>query len=164
MDDKDIYTEANKREKVRTIMSPSGRFRLEVAGYSTKHGCWDHTRGIVYRVGDGAEVCDIKRNYSTFHHSFVTKNGQEWLITGRSYMGQTIVNLDTGVEYNDSKYPDKYEGWGFCWADAQLSEDGNTLTVEGCHWACPYEFVTFDFTDPSKGWPELERLDDGEDS
>jgi hypothetical protein len=91
------------------------------------------------------------------------KNDQEWLITGRSYMGQTIVNLDTAQEYNDPKHPDKYEGHEFCWADAQLSLDGNVLIVEGCHWAAPYEKVEYDFTDPSKGWPLIRYLEEEEE-
>jgi len=28
--------------------------------------------------------------------------------------------------------------------------------VDGCYWACPYEYKFFDFSDPSKGWPELD--------
>jgi hypothetical protein len=72
-------------------------------------------------------------------------------------MGQTIVNLDTGEEYNDSQWKNgKYQGSEFCWAAHYLSPDGNTLAVDGCHWACPYEIKFYDFTDPSKGWPELE--------
>jgi len=134
--------------------SPSGRFHLLVRYYKTKEGCWSYSRGTVYRKDTGEEVCDIKRNYSTFHHSFVEKSGQEWLITGRSYMSQTIVNLDTGEEFEPDE--DHYDGFAFCWASCSISPDGNTLVVDGCHWACPYEFRFYDFTDPSKGWKQLE--------
>ena len=134
-------------------LSPSGRFKLDIRYYKTRAGAWDYSRGIVKRMSDGAEICDIKRNYSTFHHSFVTKADQEWLITGRSYMSQTIVNLDTGEEFEPKGT--HFDGYGFCWAQHYLSPDGNTLVVNGCHWACPYEFKFFDFSDPSKGWPEL---------
>jgi hypothetical protein len=142
--------EANRREK----LSPSGRYRLLIRYYSTKKGCWNYSRGTVYRISDDKEICDIKRNYSTFHNSFVSKNDQEYLITGRSYMSQTIVNLDTGEVFE----PDgnQHDGMAFCWARAALSPDGNTLLVDGCHWACPYEYRFFDFTDPSKGWKRLD--------
>jgi len=43
----------------------------------------------------------------------------------------------------------------FCWAATVLSPDGRTLLVDGCHWACPYEYRFYDFTDPAKGWPAL---------
>lgn len=148
------FEEGNKQGDDRIVLSPSGRYRLVISSYKTKEGGWNYTRGRVYRVQDDHLICDIKRNYSGFHHSFVTKNGEEWLITGRSYMSQTIVNLETGAEYEPSG--EQYNGFAFCWAKAVLSPDGNTLLVDGCYWAAPYEYKFFDFTNPAKGWPELE--------
>lgn len=92
----------------REIRSTSGRYRLVIRSYRTRPGCWNYTRGTVVRLSDGAEVCDIKRNYSVFHHSFIEKDGREFLITGRSYMSQTIVDLDRGIEYEPSG--DHYHG------------------------------------------------------
>lgn len=135
--------------------SPSGRFRLEVRTYRTKPNCWCYSRGTVIRVADGAVVADVRRNYSNFHHSFVTKDGREHLIAGRSYMGQTIVDLERGHEWSDPKHPDGYDGMEFCWAASMLSPDGRTLLVDGCHWACPYEYRFYDLTDPAQGWPAL---------
>lgn len=147
-----LVAEATKEE-----MSPSGRHRLLIRYYEQGENYWRYSRGTVYRVSDGTEVADVKRNYSTFHHSFVTKGGQEYLISGRSYMGQTIVNLDTGVELNDRRWKgDKYQGSEFCWATHRLAPGGCTLLVDGCVWAGPYEYRFYDFTDPaSRGWPEL---------
>jgi hypothetical protein len=134
-------------------ISLSGKYRLLIRYYKTKEGCWNYSRGTVYRISDKKEICDIKRNYSSFTHSFIEKNNQEWLITGRSYMSQTIINLDTGEEFEPGG--DQYNGFAFCWINTHLSPDENTLVVEGCHWACPYEYRFFDFTDPSKGWSAL---------
>lgn len=140
----------------RVIQSPSGRFELEIQGVTTEKG-FNHSLDIVRRVSHGEEVVRIERNYGSFHHGFVTKNDEEYLIAGRSYMGQTIINLDQGVEYNDEKWPDGYEGWEFCWArPVALSPDGDLLCVAGCHWAAPYEFRVYDFSDPSKGLPEIQ--------
>src|SRR5262245_24517694 len=88
------------------VMSPSGRFRLTIRTYRTTG--WNFSRGTVARVADGATVCDIQRNYGMFHHSFVTKDGREYLITGRSYMSQTIVDLDRGQEFEPAG--DHYNG------------------------------------------------------
>jgi hypothetical protein len=136
-------------------LSPSGRFKLLIRFYSTQTGSWSVSRGTVTRVSDGTEVCDIIRNYG-FTYSWVTKGEHEYLISGRSYMSQTIVNLDTGVEMEpEGKH---YDSYAFCWADATLV-DNNTLLVDGCHWACPYEFRFYDFSDPETlGWPELSVL------
>jgi len=157
----DFFVEENRKEKTYTKQSPSGRYQLEISYYGTKKGCWNYSRGIVRRVATDEVVCDIKRNYSSFTHSFIEKNGQEYLITGRSYMSQTIINLDTGQEWEPPG--DQYDGHAFCWTGAQITPDGNTLIVDGCHWACPFETRFYDFTDPSQGWPELKAYKAGKD-
>jgi hypothetical protein len=133
--------------------SPSGRFRLLPRIYSTKPSAWNYSRGTVYRVADGYEVCDIKRNLSGFHHTFFNRHGQEWLLAGRSYMSQTLVNLETGEEFEPSG--DQYNSSAFCWQQGFISPDGNTWAVLGCYWACPEEIKFFDFSHPAQGWPEL---------
>ncbi len=144
--------EANLRETSEKP-SPSGRFRIVVGSYATAPGTWSYSRITVYRVADGAVVADLCRCYDGFHGAIVVKNGREWLISGRSYMSQTIVDLESGAEYEPPG--DHYDGHAFCWGHPQLSPDGLTLAVNGCHWACPWEWRFYDFTDPSKGWPEL---------
>lgn len=152
MPEVDYYVEANLQPQcAKEILSPSGKFRLLIRHYGTKPGYWSYSRGTVYQ-GD-QEVCDIKRDYHSFTHSFIVKNGQEWLITGRSYMSQTIVNLETGQIYEPPG--DQFESHAFCWVEARLSPDERVLVVAGCHWACPYEFRFYDFSDPARGWPEL---------
>jgi hypothetical protein len=78
--------------------SPTKKYKLVVTVYRTKKDCWAYTRGELYRVSNNKLIADIGRNYSDFSYSFQVKNDQEYLITGRSYMGQTIVNLDEGWE------------------------------------------------------------------
>lgn len=140
------------------ILSPSGRFRMLIRTYH-RPPSWDYTRGTVVRVGGGPAVCDIKRNFSKFHHSFVAKDGREYLIAGHSYTSQTIVDLDRGEVMEPPG--DHYDSNSFCWARAMLSPDGNTLAVDGCFWACPYEYRFYDFTDPSCGWTAL-PVDNGD--
>lgn len=149
----DENEEIGSREE---LISPSGRFKLLLRYYTTKKGCWNYSRGTVYRLSDNKEICDIKRNYSHFAKSFVTKNNCEWLITGRSYMSQTIINLDTEEIFesdNDNQ---------FCWINAVLTPDENTLIVNGCYWAAPEEYKFFDFSEPSQGWKELNIFNNGE--
>ena len=150
----EYFTDENEVMDRRTEkVTPSGRHKLITRYYSTRKGCWNYSRGTFYRISDGKEICDIKRNYSSFYHSFLTKNNQEWVVTGRSYMSQTIINLDTGEIFEPEG--DQYNGGAFCWIGATLLSDERTLMVEGCVWACPYEYRFYDFSDPSKGWPEL---------
>jgi hypothetical protein len=152
-------TDANRREGADTELSPSGRYRLVVTVHAAGSRGWDYSRGRVWRVADGLVICEIKRNYPSFHRSFVVKDHREYLIAGRSYMSQTIVDLDRGVEYEPSS--DQYNGSNFCWAACTLSPDGRTLAVDGCHWGGAYEFRFYDFTDPALGWPELPIVFEG---
>lgn len=132
-------------------ISPSGKYRLLVSNYKTKPGAWEVTKGQVFD-GD-REICEIRRNYA-FTHSWVKKGEVEYLITGRSYMQQTIVNLSTGEVY------DSGEADGFCWISAALLPDEKTLAVLGCYWAAPEVYAFFDFSDPARGWPQLPVGDD----
>ncbi len=148
-----FFDDANLQGEPSQVTSPSGRYRLTIRTYRTGPHTWSYARGTVVRIADGTQVCDIKRNLGEFHHSFVTKDACEYLITGRSYMSQTIVNLDHAVE--TEPVADHYDGAAFCWAACYLSPNGNTLAVDGCIWACPYEVRFFDFSDPTRGWPAL---------
>ncbi len=130
------------------LISPSGRYRLCIRTYATAGG-GSYTRGTVVRIAGGAIVCDLERDHGIFHHAFVTRGGREYLLTGRTVTSQTIVDLDGGAEYEPTGGDD------FCWVGCYPSPDGDTLAVDGCYWACPYELRFFDFTDPARGWPEL---------
>jgi len=152
--------ENENKDRRKEGITPSGRFKLVTRYYSTKKGCWSYSRGTFYRLSDNKEIADIKRNYSHFAHSVINKNNQEWIVTGRSYMSQTIINLDTGEIFEPKG--DQYDGHAFCWVGCTLSPDEKTLIVDGCYWAAPYEYKFFDFSDPSKGWPELKVYEDGE--
>ncbi|MEO7097044.1 MAG: hypothetical protein ABI175_27540, partial [Polyangiales bacterium] len=144
----------------RVVLSPSGRFRLTVRTYRLTERSWSYSRGIVERVDDGSVVADVARNLGQFHHTFLTKGGEEWLVAGRSYTSQTLVNLDRA----EVREPpgDPYESNAFCWASCFLSRDERTLVVDGCIWACPYEYRFYDFTDPAaRGWQPLPIEPDG---
>jgi hypothetical protein len=144
---------------VQISLSPSGRYRLEIARHEQPDNRWDYSRGVVTDLRTERTVADIRRNYGHFWHAWVLKgDGSEYLLCGEDYQGYNVIDLATGanrIEFGESGY----KGWGFCWAAAQPSPDGRILVVEGCHWACPYELVFFDFRDPSTlPLPELFRV------
>ena len=146
------FTDENRRpdETEREISSPSGRYRLQVCRYGTKPGCWDYSRGEVFRVEDGQRVADVKRNYSSFWHLFVEDHkltGHDYLVCGEDYQGHTVVDLTTGEVM--SHIPDEaFRGHGWCPTSAALMGDGLTLEVHGCYWAGPYETRLWDFSNP----------------
>lgn len=136
--------------------SPSGAYRLVVSEFSEGPGTWAYSQGIVYRKDDGIPIATVQRNYSAFPHHFVEghPNGHSYLVCGEDYQGQTVVELDTGAR-RDVMSDGAGEGTGFCWASYSFHAPTRTLVVEGCHWACPYEFRFYDFSDPMSGWPEI---------
>lgn len=137
-------------------LSPSGKYKLVTSRYSTKKGCWAYSRGTVTK--DGKIVADVKRNYSRFPFAWAENhpNGHDYLICGEDYQGQTIIELDTGKRL-DHLPEDAKKGWGFCWAVIHPSPDKLTLAVEGCYWACPYEVVFIDFSEPMQAPKPLEH-------
>jgi hypothetical protein len=164
------------------FVSGSGLYRLETQEFQTHTG-WAYSLGVVTRVGAdtptarvgadtstarvGADtpIAEIKRNYGHFWHAWVQHpNGKEYLLCGEDYQGYNVICLETGE--NRVYFPESgLQGRGFCWAAVHPSPDGLVLAVDGCYWACPYELVFVDFSDPlALPLPELARFEDLKDT
>jgi len=132
-------------------------YKLVIKKHYTRLNCSSVTRGLVYK-GDRV-IADIKRNYAAFPYTFIRhSNGNKYLVCGEDYQGYTVVNLTLEKTYN--YVPKEAEkGAGFCWVQHKYFEGENdTLEVEGCYWAFPYEVVTYDFNDPDTlPYKELSR-------
>lgn len=149
----DYYQDENVT-KVQEHLSPHGGYKLVVKTYDTGkvsgRSTWEYTQGFVYDMENNL-IGTIKRNYSSFPFVFFKQGTKQYLVSGRSYMKQTILDLDNGMIYDNTDEPDSDD---FCWADiAQLDE--NTVVVSGCYWGGGYEYKFFDFINLSGGWPEL---------
>jgi hypothetical protein len=151
-----IFNSNNASDKFQEHLSPDGKFKLVIRGFSTKKGCWDFTQGLVYRIGEDKPLFEVQRNYSQFPFSWIDHpNGHQYLVCGADYQGSTVLELDTGKRLDF--LPEEAEhGWGFCWVEHRLDPATKILTVLGCCWACPDEFRFYDFSDPMNGWPVLE--------
>lgn len=139
------------------VISPSGKYKLVIQAYKTIEGCWDHTKGLLF-CGDQL-LASIERNYGSFAYNFVQDGDKEYLISGRSYMGITIIDCETGHEWN--YYPEKEDR---CQAKWQLcppngSSGPKTLMINACFWGGSWEYLFYDFDlskfDPSSGLPHL---------
>ena len=143
-------------------ISPSGKFRLTINEYKTEEGSWSYTKGIISRIADGVMIAEICRDYLNFNHSFfIGKNGEEWLWTGKTYLSQCFVNLDTGKIFDNSKT--STDSYGLCWANVKANPSGTILAVEACVWGGPYEITFYDFSNPDQGWPVIEINDNNSD-
>lgn len=138
-------------------LSPSGRFKLITSRFSTGPGSWDYSQGKVYHAGSDVPLATVQRNYGAFPFTWVEAHpdGNDYLIAGQDYQGQTVIELDTGLRV-ERLSPGTEKGHGFCWAEARFDAATQMLIVCGCIWACPYEFRFYDFSHPMDGWPEIE--------
>ena len=138
------------------VKSPSGKYEFHLTRHSTGKNTWNYSKAKVYRGGELlTEVC---RNYGSFPSLFVEghPNGHDLLVCGEDYQGQTVIELDTGRR-RDFLPKEAGQGIGFCWSSYEFHAATQILVVNGCYWACPYEFKFYDFSDPmEKGWPLLE--------
>jgi len=80
-------------------------------------------------------------------------------------MLRLFVNCDTGEIYDDPNNTEvSYEysaGVEFCWgACVDVSPDGKYILVDGCIWACPYEWKIYDISDLKNGYREIDLLND----
>jgi len=134
--------------------SPSGKYTLNLNNERAKPGCWYYMTGS---VSSGEEVIiKVSRNYSSFPFLWVEDHpdGHDYLIYGEDYQGQTVIQLDTG-ERRDHLPEEAEAGHAFCWVDYTFDAATMIVAVDGCHWACPYEFRFYDFSSPMDGWPCL---------
>jgi hypothetical protein len=123
-----------------------GQFGLTVTTHKTKEGCWSYSKGVV--SAPGKEPIVIPRNYHSFWHLFVDHpNGKKYLLCGHDYQGYDCVNLTDWVRH---KHVPREALWGvgFCWARVEYDKETVQLEVDGCYWACPYEIVRYDFSNP----------------
>lgn len=136
-------------------ISPLGRYRLEILNVQTTPGSWDHTEGKVYNNTSNELIATIQRNYCSFPFTFIEYHPKgKFLVCGADYQGQTVIKLDTGSR-RDFLPEEAAKGHGFCWSRHHFDVESQLLMVDGCLWACPYEFRFYDFSNPMAGWPEL---------
>lgn len=139
----DLYAEENEiPEKEEEHIH--NEYKLIIKHYKTGPGSWNYTQGFVYK---GEQLIGfIKRNYCEFPFCFFS----HYLVSGRSYMKQTFLDLDTGEIYDNCHDASSQ----FCWSSIYTMDD-QTLVAHGCFWGGGYEYVFYDVSDLTKGWPEL---------
>lgn len=159
-----FFKPKNKTDESKKIFSPSGKFYLIISSYKTGKNTWTYSQGTIRNSKNDKVIAEVKRNFSHFWYSWIQHtNGNEYLLCGEDYQGQTVVNLTKGTIKNH--FPEAgYDGFGFCWTNAISSKDCEVLAVQGCYWGFPDEVVLFNFTNPDKlPFKELKRVENVEE-
>lgn len=156
----EFFTKNDTRPTKINGLSPSGKYSLHTLEVETRKGCWNYVQGIITNTETDEVVAEVKRNYGSFPYLFIEHpNGNDYLVCGEDYQGYTVVNLT--AKKTSTFIP---EGWlkgvGFCWAKYKFNRETQTLIVDGCYWGCPYEVVTYDFSNPDQlPFREIDRKD-----
>jgi len=149
----DYYQEENVIKVIEHQSPHEGSpYKLVIKTYNTKNisgkSTWDYTQGFIYNHDQ--LIGSIKRNYMSFPFCFFKQNNQEYLISGSSYMRQTILDCQTGEIYDNVNE----DVSNYCWASIEQLDE-NTVFVQGCYWGGGYNYCFFDFTNFKTGWYEL---------
>jgi hypothetical protein len=168
-----VFTEEHhdsKRDRIIDICPEKYQIRIESfrlesdeLGYSTRHSI-----AYVYRLHDENEelISSIKCYYSVTLFQYIEhSNGFEYLIFRRDLYGYSILNLNSLKVFHYipkvAILPDKES---FIWTEVSYSGNSNFLAVEGCYWACPYEIMIFDISNPEKlPYPLIAKLNDDDE-
>lgn len=145
--------------QAQTHASPSGAYRVLITQHPTGPGTWAYSRGRVFEGASNTLIAEVRRNFSAFPFSWVEQHasGHDYLVCGEDYQGQTVIELDSGRRV-DYRPEEANRGQAFCWAAHWPSPDGRLLAVDGCYWACPYEVLIVDFSQPMTApWPIVYR-------
>ena len=128
-----------------------GKYSLIISSYKTKPGFGNVTSGEIFC--EERLIATIYRNYGDFWYHFIinhSKTGHDYLLCGEDYQGYNVVNLSTGANH---VYIPKaaLEGVGWCIIGVDdYDPESCELLVDGCFWACPYEQIKFDFSNPEQ--------------
>lgn len=160
-----VLVPENRDPEVKTVLSPSGRFHVTVTTYRANESGWRYSLLEIRRTegkGDGKNEKSVTENPVVYriprsigpNYAFFTRGHHEWIVSGRSYMRQMFINLDTG-ETLDNLTNDNVRTENFCWYVNFTRISPDLICVDGCWWAGPLECKCYDFTHPEQGWPEL---------
>jgi hypothetical protein len=141
--------------RIEERLSPDGRYKLVLKSIERTPECWNALEIEVRRTSDDALIGTTVRNYPNPHIlHFVQQDGVDYLVLSENYHGgYGVMNLATGEKavYDPGagrKEGDPHEEY-WCWA-GPVSHDPEKkeLVIVGCYWACPYDHITFDFSNP----------------
>lgn len=133
-----------------TEWSPSGKYRLEALCSDKADQVWF----ALYGLNETTPFCGFHVEDSRGIHAFVQVGEDEYFLAATEQCGgQSVVDLTR------RKWANAIDEGGFIGWEYFLSPDGKYLAVSGCFWACPWQIMVFDFSQPlSVPWPVVAEM------
>lgn len=140
-----------------TYFSPDNKYFFQSNYYrqTDKNRNWIVSKIQVFQNDTKEKIFEFIRNDDSLFHGWLTSDNKSYLLLSEDLEGKSILDLSTRKLYSYSFEDDK-----FIWCEYYPSPDGKRLAVIGCYWACPYELVVFDTSNPTSfPYKELYRQD-----
>jgi hypothetical protein len=129
-----------------TFFSPDKKFRVETVDYRQTNPelNWSVKRVELFNEITGKMQMTFYLDDDWFYHSWITKDGIDYLLCSENLCGgQTVVDLTNNKISSYASGDD-----GFIWIDHHLSPDSKKLLALGCFWACPTIIKIYNFENP----------------
>jgi hypothetical protein len=131
-------------ESVEVETSPSSSYELKIQNHVWRgfNASSDFTHVEIWDIRGSAKILEFNTE-EFFWHIWIEKEGKEYLVFAEYRGGQSVI------EFPALKFESYFEDANdFIWTEFHLSPDKLKLAIIGCHWACPYEAVIYDFSSP----------------
>ena len=136
-------------------VTPDGKYQFSYRLYHDKsRRSFGYSNNKVTRCADGKVRMNINRNFAKASCHYFKCKGDQWVLSGHSYMSPVLVNLTTEKTYEQRG--DQYCPFELTWKEVEASPDGNTLlatVLPTC--GLPKEYRFYDFSHPDQGFRRL---------
>lgn len=140
-----------------THFSPDNKYYFSSNYYrqTTDNRNWTVSKIQIFQTSPKEKIFEFIRNDDSLFYGWLTIDNKSYLLLSEDIEGKSIFDLTNRKFYSYSFEDDK-----FIWCEYYPSPDGKRLAVIGCHWACPYEIIVFDTSEPTNyPYKELYRQD-----
>lgn len=138
-----------------THFSPDNKYCFTSNYYrqTDGHRNWNVSKIQIFQTDTKEKIFEFIRNDDSLFHGWLTVDNKCYLLLSEDLEGKSIFDFTNRKFYSYSFEDDK-----FIWCEYYPSPDGKRLAIIGCYWACPYEIVVFDTSEPtSYPYKELYR-------
>jgi hypothetical protein len=143
---KKYFVPNGKINESKIIFSPNRKYRIETHSYTqSKPNCnWEVTKVEVFNVFEKKLLFSFFVNEGTFFHSWLTKEGIEYLLCAEDFCGgQTVMDLSNKIMSSYTTSED-----GLIWMKHLLSPNQKLLAVLGCFWGTASFIRVYHFDKP----------------
>lgn len=130
-----------------THFSPDKKYYFTSNYYqqTDNHRNWIVSKIQIFQTDNKEKIFEFIRNDDSSFHCWLNIANKSYLLLSEDLEGKSIFDITNRKFFSYSFEYDK-----FIWCEYYPSPDGKRLAIIGCYWACPYEILVFDTSEPTK--------------